>query len=49
MKRSSEIRSKIEIDEQRVNIPLHEIVSLVSKIFENLGCASEISDEVASH
>ena len=49
MKHSSEVRSKLDMDEERVTIPVHEIVSLVSDIFENLGCSAAIAHEVAVH
>ena len=44
-----EVRSKLELDEERVVIPVPEIIALVSGIFENIGCSSEISREVAEH
>ncbi|MCP4983766.1 MAG: Ldh family oxidoreductase [Gammaproteobacteria bacterium] len=44
-----ETRSKLELTEKRVTIPVDEIVSLVSGIFENIGCSTEISRQVAEH
>ena len=49
MKGSSEHRSKLHIDEDRVTIPVPEIVSLVSDIFLSLGCSAAIAKEVATH
>jgi predicted RNA methylase len=49
MKDASEHRSKLHIDEDRVAIPVPEIVSLVSDIFLSLGCSSAIAKEVATH
>ena len=49
MNKSSEHRSKLEFDEDRVTIPVPEIVSLVSDIFQNLGCTEAIAREVAEH
>ncbi len=44
-----EVRSKLELDEERVVIPVDEIVALVSGIFEKIGCIAEVSREVAEH
>ena len=44
-----EVRSKLELDEERVVIPVPEIIALVSGIFENIGCSAEVSREVAEH
>jgi len=44
-----EVRSKLELEEERVVIPRDEIVTLVSTIFENIGCSVEVSLEVAEH
>jgi uncharacterized oxidoreductase len=49
MKHSSEVRSKLDMDDERVTIPVQEIVSLVSDIFENMGCSVGIAHEVAAH
>ena len=49
MKPSSEVRSKLDMDDERVTIPVQEIVSLASDIFENLGCSAGIAREVAAH
>ena len=49
MKHFSEVRSKLDMDDERVTIPAQEIVSLVSVIFENLGCSAAIAHEVAAH
>ena len=49
MKHSSEVRSKLDMDDERVTIPVQETVSLVSDIFENLGCSGGIAHEVAAH
>ena len=49
MKRSSEVRSKLDMDDVRVTIPVQEIISLVSDIFEHLGCSAGIAHEVAAH
>ena len=45
----NEVRSKLELEEARVVIPIDEIVALVSGIFENIGCSAEVSREVAEH
>ena len=37
------------MDDERVTIPVQETVSLVSDIFENLGCSGGIAHEVAAH
>jgi len=44
-----EVRSKLELEEERVVIATDEIVALVSEIFENIGCSVEVSREVADH
>lgn len=44
-----EVRSKLELEEERVVIPVPEIIALVSGIFENIGCSTEVSREVAEH
>jgi len=44
-----EVRSKLELEEERVVIPVPEIVALVRGIFENIGCSVEVSREVAEH
>jgi LDH2 family malate/lactate/ureidoglycolate dehydrogenase len=49
MKQSSEVRSKLDMDDERVTVPVLEIVSLVSDIFENLGCSAGIAREIAEH
>lgn len=49
MKDSSEHRSKLDMDEERVTVSLADIVSLVSDIFRNLGCRQTIATEVAEH
>ncbi len=43
------MRSKLELEEERVVIPTDEIVTLVRRIFENIGCSTEVSREVAEH
>jgi LDH2 family malate/lactate/ureidoglycolate dehydrogenase len=43
------IRSKLELDDERVVVALPEIVGLVSGIFENIGCSRPVSREVAEH
>ncbi len=43
------LRSKLELNEARTEIPLDEVVSLVTGIFENIGCSTEVSREVAEH
>ncbi len=49
MKHSDKVRSKLDMDEERVTVAVHEIVSLVSDIFESLGCSAAIAHEVAAH
>jgi len=49
MKHAPGIRSKLDMDDERVTIPVQEIVSLVSDIFENMGCSAGIAHEVAAH
>jgi LDH2 family malate/lactate/ureidoglycolate dehydrogenase len=49
MKHSSGVRSKLDLDDERVTVPVHEIVSRVSDIFENIGCSAGIAREVAEH
>ncbi len=44
-----QVRSKLELEEERVVIPTDEIVTLVSGIFENIGCSAEVAREVAEH
>ncbi len=43
------VRSKLDLEGDRVTIAVDEIVALVSGIFENIGCDSKISSEVAQH
>lgn len=43
------VRSKLELDEERVTVGVDEIVGLVSEIFENQGCSPEVSRQVAEH
>ena len=43
------MRSKLELEEERVIIPVDEIVTLVSGIFENIGCSVGVSREIAEH
>ena len=43
------MRSKLELEEERIVIPVAEIVALVSGVFENIGCSVEVSREVAEH
>jgi len=49
VKHSDKVRSKLDMDEERVTVAVHEIVSLVSDIFESLGCSAAIAHEVAAH
>ncbi len=49
MNDSIKVRSKLELDDERIIVPLEEIVSIVSGIFENIGCSAEVSLEVAEH
>lgn len=49
MNDSKKVRSKLELDEQRVTVAVEEIVALVSDIFENLGCSAAVAREVAEH
>jgi len=49
MSSNPEVRSKLDMAEKRVTIPVHEIVSLVSNILENMGCSAAIAREVAEH
>ncbi len=44
-----EVRSKLELEEERVVIPVDEIIALVSGIFENIGCSAGVAREVAEH
>ncbi|MBT8438042.1 MAG: Ldh family oxidoreductase [Gammaproteobacteria bacterium] len=44
-----EVRSKLELDEERVVIPVPEIIALVSGIFGNIGCSAGVAREVAEH
>ena len=44
-----QVRSKLELAEERVVIPLDEVVTLVSGIFENIGCSAGVAREVAEH
>ncbi|UCH39287.1 MAG: Ldh family oxidoreductase [Gammaproteobacteria bacterium] len=45
----SGIRSKLELDDERVFIAVEEIVALVASIFENIGCSALVAREVAEH
>jgi LDH2 family malate/lactate/ureidoglycolate dehydrogenase len=47
--KQEEVRSKLELEEERIVIPVAEIVALVSGVFENIGCSVEVSREVAEH
>ncbi len=49
MNDSIKVRSKLELDDERIVVPLDEIVSIVSGIFENIGCSADVSLEVAEH
>jgi len=49
VKHFSRVRSKLDMDDERVIIPVPEIVSLVSEIFQRLGCSAGIAHEVAAH
>ena len=43
------IRSKLELNEERVLVSVDEIVDLVAGIFINMGCDSEVAKQVAEH
>ncbi len=49
MNRIAGIRSKLELDEERVSIALDDAIDLVSGIFIALGCRREIAREIAVH
>ncbi len=49
MKENVEVRSKLELREDRVIVAVDDIVDLVAGIFENLGCSTAIAREVAAH
>jgi len=44
-----EVRSKLELDEERIIVNVDEIVALVRSIFENIGCNAKVAREVAEH
>jgi LDH2 family malate/lactate/ureidoglycolate dehydrogenase len=43
------VRSKLDLEGDRVLIAVEEITTLVSGIFENIGCFPEIAREIAGH
>ncbi len=49
MNQTPGVRSKLELDDERITLGVDEIVALVSGIFENIGCGPEIAREVAEH
>lgn len=44
-----QVRSKLELNEQRAVVAVDEVVSLVAEIFCNLGCSAEHGREIAEH
>ena len=49
MKKQSQVRSKLDLDDERVTVAVDEIVETVSGIFENIGCSQAVAREVAEH
>jgi len=45
----NEVRSKLELDDERITVKVDEIVALVRGIFENIGCNAKVAREVAEH
>jgi LDH2 family malate/lactate/ureidoglycolate dehydrogenase len=43
------VRSKLELDDERISVAVAEMIALVSGIFENIGCSAEVACEVAEH
>lgn len=43
------VRSKLELDGERVTIDVGEAVDKVSKIFKSIGCSAAVAREVAKH
>ena len=44
-----QVRSKLELNEQRAVVAVDEVVSLVAEIFCHLGCSAEHGREIAEH
>lgn len=49
MNNQGEVRSKLELDDERITVAVDEIVALVGGIFENIGCHRAVAREVAEH
>jgi hydroxycarboxylate dehydrogenase B len=43
------VRSKLTLKDERIQIPIKEMIELVSDIFENLGCSSTTAKQIAEH
>lgn len=44
-----DIRSKLDLKDERVVVALDDIIELVSGIFENIGCSEQVAREVTEH
>ena len=49
MNENLKLRSKLELDDERIVVGVDDIVDLVAGIFENIGCRAAIAREVAEH
>ncbi|MCP4389736.1 MAG: Ldh family oxidoreductase [Gammaproteobacteria bacterium] len=49
MDSSTKVRSKLELDDERITVAVDEIIALVGGIFENIGCGPAVAREVAEH
>ena len=49
MKKPVKVRSKLELEGERITIAVEDTITLVSGIFTNIGCSPVISREIAEH
>ena len=49
MTEQQKVRSKLELQDERIVVGVDEAIGLVSRIFENIGCSRPIAREVAEH
>jgi len=43
------VRSKLELSDERVLVPVDEMIALVSNIFLNVGCSKQAARQIAEH
>ena len=44
-----EVRSKLELQDDRIVVPVDEMITLVRGIFENIGCNAKAAKQIAEH